>query len=146
MVPLVACPECQQVGGGVGGRARGGGGCLSDSAQVCQCVPYDRTRLWNLETWVVHQTPSCPTWGAVRGFGLAYQVLAARVLAAITVLLTATVSLRVPWTLLLIMVELAALRRAVVAVALWNMVFTFQLRVKLQEESAVRGVIKLLSD
>lgn len=77
---------------------------------------------------------------------LAHQVLAARVLAAITVICTATVSFRVPGTLLLIMVEFAALRRAVVGIALWNMVFALQLLVKLQEESGVRWIIKLLSD
>ena len=82
----------------------------------------------------------------IRGYRLAHQVLAARVFATITILLTATVSLRVLWTLLLIMVELAALRRTVVGIALWNVVFAFQLRVKLQEESAVRGIIKLLSN
>lgn len=83
---------------------------------------------------------------AMRGYMLAHQVLAARILPAITIILTATISLRVPWTLLLIMVKLAALRRAVVGVALWNMVLALQLRVKLQEESAVRRVVKLLSD
>ena len=82
----------------------------------------------------------------IRECRFAYQVLAARVLATITIILTATVPLRVSWTLLLVMVELAAFRRAVVGIALWNVVIAFQLRVKLQEESAVRGVIKLLSN
>ena len=77
---------------------------------------------------------------------VAHQVLATRVLATVTVVLTAAIAPRVPGALLLIVIELTTLWRVVVVVALRDMVLALQLRVKLQEESGVCRIVKLLSN